>query len=289
MYSSKKRKYSKKIISIFLSFVICLSLFLMILILIMRSTIFNEAFIKQSISKSSYAAYLTNDIKNNFRNFGHLSGGVPDEIFKNSINEKNVYNDISNYFSFSMQNKKFSVSTTDLSSRLKTQITAYAATQDTSLVSKADLSKNIYTLVKSCTDVYTRSIQIEFVPQFGAVSAKFAHYFNLFFSVLLIVIVFLFLFISFLNRKLLFIIRYSIYSISAVLIMLLTVPTYIKIAQIIPRIGISSKPLYLLITTILTATFNTFYFYSCVFAGLLLILVIGYIIVSRVKKIDSSH
>ena len=237
----RKKSTMIKGISLFLSFLIALSLFSSSILITLHNTVFNYKFALKNITASGYYTRLAKEIEDEFKSLGSASG-FDSDIFENIIPKKTLEDDVNKYILDVYSNTEPKVDTSDLVSSLHSTFINYANSKGITITDETQ--KAIQELEKNCAIVYSNYIGFMFAEQVSTYLYKFNKVCIVMLSVLAIFISVLGIVLFLINRWRHIAIRNYIYSISACILMLLPIPIAGFASHKIEKIGITAKSIY---------------------------------------------
>lgn len=263
----------KKIFSVFISFAICFCIALLIFLIVLNNTMFNNSFAKETIKLSDYALKIKDEMQQEFTSLGSVSGFSP-ELFKTIVDNselerdiissfKNLYEGKSQYKSEVFEFKLYNKLLKDSKSR------GYVITNE--------IKSNLKYLASVCNDIYNSAISIPFYEQVSYLlqnGCKLCRLLILFTTVLTVIMLMILLIINIKNMRRF--IRYCIYSISSCCLLLIIPLLLIYISKIIDRIAILDVALKSLIVIFLYGILIEFFIAILIIIIILVILVILY-------------
>lgn len=237
----RKKLTMIKVISLFFSFFMTLSLFSSSILIVLHNTVFNYKFAVKAITASGYYTRIAKEIENEFTSLGSASG-FDSNIFENIIPKKTLENDVNKYILDVYSNTPPKVDTSELVSSLDSTFMDYANAKGITVTDET--KKAIQTLEKNCAEVYSNYIGFMFAEQVSTYLYKFNKVCIVMLSVLTIFTLVLGSVLFLINKWKHIAIRNYIYSISACILMLLPIPIAGFASHKIEKIGITAKSIY---------------------------------------------
>ena len=240
-----KNETLKVIISVVLSFFLCLFITVLILMITLVGSVGNEKFLQSQVKQSRYGEYLAAEIRENMISLGFASG-FSEEFFNSAIRTMDVEADIAVVIHGLYDNDApavdFNRFNREMYKKLQLDI------NESGIQSSLELEDALHYLADACTESYTTSISFPFANTIsGAISkVRFFALIGIAVSLAMIGVVLRFIMSIHESRrtKLIRVIQALIGS-----LLTLGVPTIgLLVSKVYYNIGISSKPLYHLVT-----------------------------------------
>lgn len=277
MRQSNNKSFLRKFFSLIICFVLCLTVFLLSLLIVFKMTVGNENQINNTLISSKYCAFLTQEIRDKMYDYGDVCG-IPHSIFDKVITENIVLNDSRDYFNNCFSNKPSAINYNSLSNDLTNKINDYSKTINTSKTTPNQLKENIAVFVQQCITTYNDSISIPFLPVIGGMVVNSSAWITLAVIILLLLFIIGLIFLYSIQIWSHHFWRYLVYIFTGSALMLLVMPVYVFINKIISRISLNQKSLYCFINSFFT---NILYFF--------LIIVFILIILAVLSQVNSIY
>ena len=236
-----KKDTTRSIISVLLSFVLSLIIFVLVIVACTSATLFDQNFILKRLNESNYYRATVNSTIENFQALG-IPGGIPEEVFDDIINEEFVKNDIVDMLWDSYNNVPYQANLEPLKTRLNNEFVNYANENNIEITDETE--ESLKTLVNYCADEYKNQISNPVISFLGQIKVTV---YNILVAALIImtvmislILVFLFKMQHYKHRA----IRYIVYSQFAALLMTAVIPAIVLINKIYTKIHISPEHLY---------------------------------------------
>ena len=244
MSKKKWRKLAKMIVA----FVCSLSVYFACTLTIIRLTLCNQLFMENTILSSSYVEIVTDEINHTISDLGRGSN-VPENVLSSVVTEKQVEENIMSYIHSLYSDSVFQIKGSSVVQQtVKEKIVDYAKNKNYPLDEPVQLT--IETLQTSAVTAVQQAIEMRSLNIYGKKLLAYKKIIDLLIVFSLTVSFSLFASIISLNRRFWHrVLRYLAYVLCSSSLMLVTLPLILYVNQIVERIGISSKTLYIFLTT----------------------------------------
>ena len=244
MSKKKWRKLAKMIVA----FVCSLSVYFACTLTIIRLTLCNKLFMENTILSSSYVEIVTDEINHTISDLGRGSN-VPENVLSSVVTEKQVEENIMSYIHSLYSDSVFQIKGSSVvQQKVKERIVDYAKNKNYPLDEPVQLT--IETLQTSAVTAVQQAIEMRSLNIYGKKLLAYKKIIDLLIVFSLTVSFSLFASIISLNRRFWHrVLRYLAYVLCSSSLMLVTLPLILYVNQIVERIGISSKTLYIFLTT----------------------------------------
>ncbi|WP_224784475.1 hypothetical protein [Enterococcus durans] len=244
MSKKKWRKLAKMIVA----FVCSLSVYFACTLTIIRLTLCNQLFMENTILSSSYVEIVTDEINHTISDLGRGSN-VPENVLSSVVTEKKVEENIMSYIHSLYSDSVFQIKGSSVvQQKVKERIVDYAKNKNYPLDEPVQLT--IETLQTSAVTAVQQAIEMRSLNIYGKKLLAYKKIIDLLIVFSLTVSFSLFASIISLNRRFWHrVLRYLAYVLCSSSLMLVTLPLILYVNQIVERIGISSKTLYIFLTT----------------------------------------
>lgn len=264
-----KNNVLRRVICFFFSFILSLSLFIISVSFSMHQSLLNKDFLLNELSISGYHIEAAEYTKNSISDLA-FTGGVPSDIFDDIVTSERVKTDIYNIFDYAYDGNRYSIDSEQLKSEFLNAITSYAS--DNGIELDEETEESISHLAELCTETYMDCINISGMNTvIGSLKqpVSFMRYVIAGAALIaLISVVMLFL----VNRYKHKFFRYTAFSVSGSLLMLLAVPGYFLAAKPYAKLNISPDYLHTFINCLLNDTLKTVLAGAAVMAVIYIIL-----------------
>lgn len=244
MSKKKWRKLAKMIVA----FVCSLSVYFACTLTIIRLTLCNQLFMENTILSSSYVEIVTDEINHTISDLGRGSN-VPENVLSSVVTEKQVEENIMSYIHSLYSDSVFQIKGSSVvQQKVKERIVDYAKNKNYPLDEPVQLT--IEKLQTSAVTAVQQAIEMRSLNIYGKKLLAYKKIIDLLIVFSLTVSFSLFASIISLNRRFWHrVLRYLAYVLCSSSLMLVTLPLILYVNQIVERIGISSKTLYIFLTT----------------------------------------
>ncbi|PQD35996.1 hypothetical protein EGW35_10420 [Enterococcus durans] len=230
------------------AFVCSLSVYFACTLTIIRLTLCNQLFMENTILSSSYVEIVTDEINHTISDLGRGSN-VPENVLSSVVTEKQVEENIMSYIHSLYSDSVFQIKGSSVvQQKVKERIVDYAKNKNYPLDEPVQLT--IETLQTSAVTAVQQAIEMRSLNIYGKKLLAYKKIIDLLIVFSLTVSFSLFASIISLNRRFWHrVLRYLAYVLCSSSLMLVTLPLILYVNQIVERIGISSKTLYIFLTT----------------------------------------
>ncbi|NJE63082.1 hypothetical protein E0L10_02525 [Enterococcus durans] len=230
------------------AFVCSLSVYFACTLTIIRLTLCNQLFMENTILSSNYVEIVTDEINHTISDLGRGSN-VPENVLCSVVTEKQVEENIMSYIHSLYSDSVFQIKGSSVvQQKVKEKIVDYAKNKNYPLDEPVQLT--IETLQTSAVTAVQQAIEMRSLNIYGKKLLAYKKIIDLLIVFSLTVSFSLFASIISLNRRFWHrVLRYLAYVLCSSSLMLVTLPLILYVNQIVERIGISSKTLYIFLTT----------------------------------------
>lgn len=251
------RKVMRKASRWILAFICSLSLFALLSLGVIKTTLFNQEFMISTANSADYSKTITEEINETIGDLGRGSN-VPAEVLAETASQSLVKRNIERYIQSIYTELPFTVEgNAQIQQTIQTNIETYAKEKGYSITSETQGA--IDRLKQSAADSFSQYIEIPYILNYGKKVMGYSKTLTLImiftgavFFLLLAAIV------SLTGRFWHRAIRYSAYVFGGAGLMLLVLPLFVYFSRKIDHLGIRSKSLYDFLTTYLNEFVLTF-------------------------------
>lgn len=242
-----KKKW-RKVARMIVAFLCSLSVYFACTLTIIRMTLCNQLFMENTVSSSNYVEIVTAEINHTISDLGRGSN-IPENVLSSVVTEKQVEENIMSYIHSLYSDSVFQIKGSSIVQQtVKEKIVDYAKNKNYPLDGPVQLT--IETLQASAVTAVQQAIEMRSLNIYGKKLLAYKKMIDLLIVFSLTVSFSLFASILSLNRRFWHrVLRYLAYILCSSSLMLVTLPLILYVNQIVERIGISSKTLYLFLTT----------------------------------------
>lgn len=266
--------FIRKCIGLFLAFISMVLLFVMALTIVLSMTLFNSSYVSTIIQETNYGRLLTSEIKSDLQDLASNAGNLPASIFLNVITEEQVIKDSADYCKASFSGEEFIPDTDKMASQLENNIHQYVQNTDLTDVDLEELENNISVFVDACVSTYRSDVMISLLPTVGRYISEASHFLPFILLAEAVLMIGLGVSVKAVVRKGRTFVRYCIYAVLGCLVFIVAVNLLVFFSNVIPRLGVTSESLYVLVTTSLFRFINYLWFAAGAFALIAVILFI---------------
>ncbi len=259
---NKKKERIKRLVYIFLSFVLSVCLFFLSLSLIIRVTIFSPDFMKNAMSSTAYYQFIKEEFADKLKNLGHASG-LSDDFVDKFVEDFDFIEIESEYVDAFYSEGSTLVNTTKFKQSMLSALEAYIEENniDKSKASEANL---IY-LVDKASEIYVAHVTVPFFSVIGNYIKKLdvpLRIAEIAFAVLSAGIIAIIYFTNeYKHRRY----RYICYGTTGAALTVAVIPAVVGITGIVGKASIGTRSLY----NLFVSYFSSFFNYFWAFAGVL--------------------
>lgn len=245
------QKWLAKLPKIILAFVCSLCLFSLMVLGVLRSTLFNQEFMVDQVHETKYAEMIAKEINTNIADIG-LASNIPAEVLSDVVPAEVVQQNIDSYIRGIYTDVPFNLIGTDqIEANMDQAIAKYA--EEKNIKISEEMTKNLTYMKESAISIFDQYVKLPYLLTYGHKVMQFDDTLILLFIVASVV--FLLLLIGTMmvigkwwHRRL----RYSAYIFGGAGLMMVVVPMLIYTSGYIERIAINSHAIYLFLTSYLT-------------------------------------
>lgn len=240
-----------------LTFICSLSLFAVMSLLILRTTLFNQKFMERAMLESNYSKTITKEINEHISDLGRGSN-IPAEFLADTVPQSYIQSNIERYICSIYSDVPFFIEgTEEVQQVIQEKVELYA--KEKSYQINAETQRFIDNLKKSAVDSFDVYIDIPYLSMYGKQVMAYSKTLTIMIIfattiTALLMIAIIAIDTRFFHRAL----RYLSYAIGGAGLMLLALPLFVYLSQMIKRIGVNSQSLYHFLTTYLTNFILTF-------------------------------
>ena len=144
---------TKKVINFLLSFITSLLLAIVVLLLIIKWTVYNANFLKNTLDKNNYYELLMEDIDEEIMDY-NTSSGIPNDVLKGLYTIDDIKSDVNNFIDNYYLGKSVTINNESIMQKLKENIDNYLLEHDVSITS----DDNIDSYISEIGKIYTQKI-----------------------------------------------------------------------------------------------------------------------------------
>lgn len=268
-----KKSTAEKAVSVFLSFLISLLLFLFACVLIAQGTLLNPNYLRKQLYESHYYENVLEEVENEFSSYASASG-FDQKLLVSALDINDLQLAANQSLNQIYGERAESVSTANFKNKLSQILTQNAESRGVTLTE--DNKKSLLLLAQTCSDTYVKDISFPYTEELAEAIWKLKTRLRIP-SVLLPVLAAVLVWILFLitpwrHRAL----RACIYAASGTTLMLGVFPAYLFLSGRIGQIAILSKSLYALTVSSANGILILFLEAAAVSAGIAAILCLMY-------------
>ncbi|KPG72107.1 hypothetical protein [Enterococcus sp. RIT-PI-f] len=245
------QKWVAKLPKIILAFVCSLCLFSLLVLGVLRATLFNQEFMVDQVHDTKYAETIAKEINTNITDIG-LASNIPAEVLSEVVPAEVVQQNVDSYIRGIYTDVPFNLIGTDqIEDNMDQAVAKYAEEQNITI--SEEMTANLTYMKESAISIFDQYVKLPYLLTYGHKVMQFDDTLILLFIVT--GVVFLLLLIGTMmvigkwwHRRL----RYGAYISGGAGLMLVVVPMLIYTGGYIERIAINSEAIYLFLTSYLT-------------------------------------
>lgn len=272
------KKIFRRSMRYFISFILCLVIFLIAFLSIIKITLFNDSFVIKHIDTTQFSEKAYNEIIDSFTSLGSASG-VPKEVFEKAINISFVSTDIYNIISDSYKYNELVFEKNNVVLNLKSEISKFCNENNIEITDS--IKKDIDLLLEHLIVEYESIVILPLFSQIVQIKSIFDNYYFAFLIGAVFYLAFSVFILLFLEKWPHRRVRYISYSFISSGLMLFIIPIIVAVWDGIKRIQITPKFMYDFVVSFFNGIINQFYIFGAI---LFLIGVILIFISSKLRK-----
>lgn len=261
------------IITICLSFFLSLLLFLIGIVFIIHNTVFNPVYLREQLDKSHYYENVMSEVEDEFASYGNASG-FDAAFFKSVVDINDVQLVVNQSVDSVYGDSDRTADTSGFKQKLYEKLLENVKSRKLSLT--RDTDSRLQLLADTCASTYFQYVRIPYAENISPELKKFERpmvSLEVLFGFLAVVFVLLLFLINRWRHRA---IRACIYSVSAVMLMLLVLSAAVFSSDKINRVALLSKSLHALSVSYLSGMAIMFLQVSLILAGLIILLAVLY-------------
>ncbi|MDR0920960.1 MAG: hypothetical protein LBM95_01075 [Lactobacillales bacterium] len=243
----KHNSLPKNLPRLMLTFIGTIFLFLFLILLSIRVTLFNEKHMESVANKTEYYTKLTGEINKDIAGYA-LGSNVPEEVLKNAVPVETVEANVKNYFKAAYNpGVKYEITgTAELKTLIVDKINTYAKQEGKEVQSVESVNK----LGDELVDIYASYVRLPFLVEFGQKITKYKNTLTMMTATMGVLwgLVSAALLVSLRGYKHR-LMRFSSYSLIGAGLMGIGVPAYLLVKDIFANVGIQSPAMYQFLTS----------------------------------------
>lgn len=275
MKDMKKSKSSnkKRLVMIMLSFILSFFLFLLGILVVFQSTVFNTNYMRKQLGASNYYENVIEEVEDKFSSYASASG-FDQDFFKTTIDINDVQFGVNQSLSILYGNNEESVDTSKFETNLYNKLVENVQGRKIEITDQIDDS--LHLLAKTCADTYGQYISIPYSQELAPFISKLKTPVFILEMLLAFFIILILAVIYKMNHWRHRAIRAYIYAISGAVLMVSVIPIVILLSGIVNRLSIISKSVYTFAIYYINGILYTFLCFSIVLIIIDLLLALVY-------------
>lgn len=186
----------KIILSYILGLFISISIPLLVIMLILKGSVFNDSYIKRELSNANYYDSIYNEIVEGMKDYVAPTG-LPDSIIDGVVDKEKVSKEINNYIDSIVKGNNYEVNVEGISEKVKNNIDKYLKEYNLAM----DESNEFDLFIKDIENVYTNEIKLyKVLDKYVSIYPRACNYINkglVILSVLLMIMIVLMFVVNF--------------------------------------------------------------------------------------------
>lgn len=150
----------KMILYYFLEFILSLTIFLLISLIILKTTLYNPNYIQKEFNKNNYYSNLYNSINEEMSNY-IIQSGLEEDVLKDIYTEEMLKENINDIINTSYNNKKIIIDTKKVEESLKNNINKYLSKNNIEITDEESLNKFIEQIITVYKNEISLSNKVE--------------------------------------------------------------------------------------------------------------------------------
>ncbi len=275
-----KRGRMRNIISWILSFILCLFLTLLALLIVVQATLLSPVFFKAQVEKSNYTAHVIEDMEEIFVSYG-MSSGFDEAFFTSVLSETGVRADIDAEIDRLYTPDLAGADVDGFQNNLTDMLLENVRTRDIEITD--EVTQAVSYLAEVCAQTYGEGVRLPLASYAAGALRTLRTPMVMATIALALLSLFVLFFLFSLRRRKTFC-RYAIYATSGSALLLLAPAVLALLSGRIDKIGLTGKALYFLATTYVRQGIFMLVCMAGVMALLTILLAVCYILLSRRDK-----
>ncbi len=283
-----KTKKIRSVLCGLVSFILCVSLTLLLMLLTVRATILNAGYAKMIVQTSGYSSLMQTELKEQFVSYGSACNvdesffdGVFEDVITPELIEKDTQTSLEYFYK---HNSEGTIDTSELEGKILTKLTDYA--REKGFTVDDSLTENLKVMCKEMGELYVTYVGMFNTSYFASASNVLKRYMPVFnraiiglavFSILATVVIRL----SYAKTK--NFTRYYIYACSGSALMLAVAPAVALIMRIGSKINVANASLFSFASGFINYTFA-----AMLVAALIMAVLTGCIVYVRNKAVKQN-
>lgn len=283
-----KTKKIRSVLCGLVSFILCVSLTLLLMLLTLRATVLNARYAKMIVQTSGYSALMQTELKEQFVSYGSACNvdesffdGVFEDVITPELIEKDTQTSLECFYK---HNTEGTIDTSELESQMLTKLTDYA--REKGFTVDDSLTENLKVMCKEMGELYVTYVGMFNTSYFASASNVLKRYMPVFnraiiglavFAILATVVIRL----SYAKTK--NFTRYYIYACSGSALMLVVAPAVALVMRIGSKINVANASLFSFASGFINYTFA-----AMLVAALIMAALTGCIVYVRSKAVKQN-
>ena len=276
----RKRRRLRNVISWILSFILCLFLTLLALLVMVQTTLLSPSFFKAQVEKSGYTAHVIEDMEEIFVSYG-MSSGFDEAFFTSVLDESEVRADIDMEIDRLYTPGLSGADVDGFQNKLMDKLLENVRARDIEVTD--EVTQAVAYLAEVCAQTYGEGVRLPLASYAAGALRTLRTPVLTAMAVFALLSLFVFFFLFSLRRRKTFC-RYAIYATSGTALLLLAPAVLILLSGRIDKIGLTGKALYFLATTYVQQLVYMLLALAGVMAILTALLAVCYILLCRRDK-----
>jgi len=143
------------------SFILFVSIYILVLGVTIKLTIFNESYLKERLASNNYYQLLYDKVQEEM-SYYITQSGLEEDVIKDIVKVNKIQEDTNNVIQSIYDNKEYIIDTYEIEKKLNENINLYLVNKNI----KVDSQKDLDNFVLSISDVYKNSVSIDFFSNY---------------------------------------------------------------------------------------------------------------------------
>jgi hypothetical protein len=247
-----------------------------------KFTALNSSYAKHIIAKSGFGEKKSAELKTELVSYGNacnIGGDFFDEFFEKTLTPSFIENDVKAYYETLYYDRDAKIDTAQLELLLKESLLKYA--EDKGYADEETLEEDIDLIAGEMGEIYSGVLSLPSVSTVTSLIIKLNRYCVLGLTAVTAVFFLTAFMILFMFKPKVYSVRYLIYAFSGAFLMLMALPLYLRVTNLIGKVNIVSKALYSFVDSFGNGVLDGIIISSCVCALITAVLVFAYIRLSK--------
>jgi len=252
-----KTKKIRSAVAVIIAFLMSICIVASCVIGVAKLTALNPSYAKRIIEKSGFGEKKSEELKTELVSYGNacnIGGDFFDEFFEKTLTPLFIENDAKTYYEAVYTQKNAKPDTAHIESMLKPALVEYA--EKMGYADEESLDEDINLIVSEMGQIYSGVMSLPSVSTVNTLISKLTGYCEMGLIAALGGTLLTGLMLLFMFKPKVYSVRYLIYAFSGAFLMLLAIPLYLRITNLVGKVNIVSKALYSFIVSFSNGVFD---------------------------------